>query len=94
MDERRSIHVGEEMWVRHRVEGTFVEKRATQSPTIENQQQNNLVHVVESDSEEEMEDELEAHISNESEEEFDDTIDDTSDNDGFGNMRDDESNDD
>ncbi|GKC50928.1 copia protein [Tanacetum coccineum] len=74
LDERRSIHVGEEMWVRHRVEGTFVEKRATQSPTIENQQQNNLVHVVESDSDEEMEDESEAHICDESEEEFDETI--------------------
>nr|GFC87470.1 hypothetical protein [Tanacetum cinerariifolium] len=81
------------MWVRHGVEGTFVEKRAAQSPTIENQQQNNPVHVVESDSDEE----IEAHIRDESEEEFDDTIDDTSDttnNDGVGNMRDDESDDD
>nr|GFC16396.1 hypothetical protein [Tanacetum cinerariifolium] len=67
--------------------------RAAQSPTIENQQQNNPVHVVESDSDEE----IEAHIRDESEEEFDDTIDDTSDttdNDGVGNMRDDESDDD
>ncbi|GJS78706.1 uncharacterized protein Tco_0728587 [Tanacetum coccineum] len=79
------------MRVRHGVEGIFVEKRVVQSPTIENQQQNNPVDVVASDSNEEMEDELEAHISNESEEEFDDTIDDTSDNDGFGNIRDDES---
>ncbi|GJY18939.1 hypothetical protein Tco_0390430 [Tanacetum coccineum] len=93
-NERRSIHEGEEMWVRHGVEGTFVEKRAARSSTIENQQQNNLVHVVESDSDEEMEDKSEAHISDESEEEFDDTIDDTSDNDGVGNMRDDESDDD
>ncbi|GJX33664.1 hypothetical protein Tco_0243519 [Tanacetum coccineum] len=64
LDERRSIHEGEEMW---------------------------------SDSDEEMEDESEAHICDESEEEFDDTIDDTSDttdNDGVGNMRDDESDDD
>ena len=97
LDERRSIHEGEDMWVRHGVEGTFVEKRAARSPTIENQQQNNLVHVVESDSDEEMEDESEAYISDESEEEFDDTIDDTSnttDNDGVGNMREDESDDD
>ncbi|GJR63699.1 hypothetical protein Tco_1505861, partial [Tanacetum coccineum] len=59
-----------------------------------NQQQNNLVHVVKSDSEEEMEDESDAHIFDESEEEFDDPIDDrsdTMDNDGVGNMRDDES---
>nr|GEU77819.1 hypothetical protein [Tanacetum cinerariifolium] len=81
-DKQRSIHKGEEMWVGHVVEGTFVEKRATQSPTIENQQQNNLVHVFTSDSDEEMEDESRAHICDESEEEFDDTIDDTSDNDG------------
>ncbi|GKF75695.1 hypothetical protein Tco_0225139, partial [Tanacetum coccineum] len=71
-----------------------VEKRATRSSTIETQQQNNLVHVVKSDSDEEIEDESEAHISDESEEEFDDAIDDTSDNDGVGNMRDDESDDD
>ncbi|GJV97481.1 hypothetical protein Tco_1549058 [Tanacetum coccineum] len=63
------------MWVRHRVEETFVKKRVAQSTTIENQQQNNPVHVVESDSDKEMEDESEAHISDDSEEEFDDTID-------------------
>ncbi|GJU46596.1 putative transposase-associated domain-containing protein [Tanacetum coccineum] len=67
---------------------------AARSSTIKNQQQNNLVYVVESDSDEEIEDELEAHISDESEEEFDDTIDYTSDNDGVRNMRDDESDDD
>nr|GEW23236.1 integrase, catalytic region, zinc finger, CCHC-type, peptidase aspartic, catalytic [Tanacetum cinerariifolium] len=42
----------------------------------------NSVHVVASDSDEEIEDESKAHIPDESEEEFDNTIDDTSDNDG------------
>ncbi|GJU51547.1 copia protein [Tanacetum coccineum] len=63
LDERRSIHEGEEMWVRHGFEGTLVEKRAAQSPTIENQQQNNPVYVVESDSDKEMEDESKARSS-------------------------------
>lgn len=50
LDERRSIHEGEEMWVRHGIEGTFIENRADRYHTIENQDQNNSAHVVESDS--------------------------------------------
>lgn len=38
------------MWVRHGIEGTFIEKRVDRSHTIENQDQNNSDHVVESDS--------------------------------------------